>query len=382
MADVFKIAEILVSHAARVHGEEIAIIAYCGSYAKGVASPSSDLDIYYIPDEGKAESLSSQFVLDGLPYDFWGVPWGFAEDIANARSNRPWAVSASLIADTKVLYYRSQEDLDRFNGLKAHIAELVKPENRSLMVGRALDAFKTTLFQLGQMRLAAADGDRAGLHWTGWKFAGSAVNCLALINQTYFTKGWGANLPQILAMRQKPADLEEMLKGITVPEAPGTMLEQADRLAKAVRDMLLDAQASVAETASAKQVFTDFYFFVFEYVGKILSACERKDVATAGFAAFHLQEELCHLMNKVEKGFYGLDFNLLGEYTAAYEKAGFPNLLEPASGGDLATLERRARELDEKAKDWFKKHAVELNILVDKDDLRRFLKQRDPGQRR
>jgi hypothetical protein len=379
MADVFKTAEILVSHAVQVHGEEVAIIAYYGSYAKGSASPTSDLDIFYIPDEGKAASLSSQFILDGLPYDFWPVSWGLAEDIANANSGRPWAVSASLIADAKVLYHRSQEDLDRFNALKARIAELTKPESRGIMVERALDEFKTSLFQLGQMRLAAASGDMAGMYWAGWKFAGSAVNCLALINQTYFTKGWGANLSQVLEMRQKPADLEDMLKDIMVPEAPDSMLEQADRLAKEVRGMLLAAQASLSKTCDAKHVFKDFYFFVFEYVGKVLSACERMDVMAAGFAAFHLQEEICQLTNRVENGYYGADFNLLGEYAGAYEKAGFPDLLQAASRGDLAVLKSRVRLLDEKVKEWFKRHSVELNLLANKDDLRRFLSQRDPG---
>jgi hypothetical protein len=379
MADVFEIAEILISHAERVHGEEVAIVAYCGSYAKGQASSTSDLDIYYIPDDGKAEALSSQFVLDGLPYDFWAVSWGFAEAIANAKSSRPWAVSASLIADTKVLYHRSQEDLDRFNALKARIAQLTKPESRGIMVERALDAFKTTLFQLGQMRLAATSGDTAGLHWAGWKFANNAVNCLALINQAYFTKGWGANLSQVLEMRHKPPDLEEMLRGIMLPGAPDSMLEQADRLARAVREMLLAAQASLSETCDAKHVFTDFYYFIFEYVGKIVSACERSDRIAAGFAAFHLQEELCHLMNKVEQGYYGADFNLLGEYTAGYEKAGFPDLLQAASRGDLAALENQVRQLDEKARVWFTRHGVELNILADQDHLRRFLGQRDPG---
>ncbi len=73
MADVFEIADVLVAHALRAHGDEIAIIACCGFYAKGVASPTSDLDIYYVPDEGKATPLSSQLVLEGLPYDFWPV---------------------------------------------------------------------------------------------------------------------------------------------------------------------------------------------------------------------------------------------------------------------------------------------------------------------
>ena len=148
MSDVFKIAEILISHAVRAHKDEVAIIAYYGSHARGLASPTSDLDIFYIPDEGKAGSLCSQFIIDGLPYDFWPVSWKFAEDIANARSERPWAVAASLIADAKVLYHRSQQDLTRFNALKARIAELTRPESRRIMVERALDEFKNTLFQL------------------------------------------------------------------------------------------------------------------------------------------------------------------------------------------------------------------------------------------
>jgi hypothetical protein len=379
MADVFKIAEILVSHAVRAHGGEIAIIAYCGSYAKGVASPTSDLDIYYIPDEGKAKSLSSQFIIEGLPYDFWGVPWELAESIANARSGRPWAVSASLIADTKVLYHRSQQDLDRFNALKARIAELTRPESRGIMVGRALEAFKDTLFQLGQMRLAVASGDVAGMRWASWEFVNSAVNCLALVNQTYFSKGWGANLSQVLEMSQRPDDLDDLIRDITMPRDTGSMLEGADRLAQAVRKILLAAQASISQTSDARDVFADFYFYIHEYKNKVLSACEREDVVAAGVAAFHMQEQICQLMNKVENGFYGTDFNLLGEYMGAYEKAGFPDLLEPASRGDLEALAGQVQRLDEVAREWFESHSIELNILESEEELRRFLDHRDPA---
>jgi hypothetical protein len=378
MADVFKIAEILVSHAVQAHGGEIAIVAYYGSYARGQASPTSDLDIYYVPDDGRAKSLSSQFVIDGLPYDFWGVGWTFLEDIVNGSSGRPWAVAASLIADTQVLYHRSQEDLDRFNALKARIAELTKPESRSIMVGRALDEFKTTLFQLGQMRFAVADDDVAGIRWAGRKFVHSAVNCLALANQTYFSKGWGANMPEVLAMSQKPADLEGLISAILMPQDAEHMLAAADILAQEVRGILRTAQASISETADAQDVFKDFYYYVFEYRNKVLSACERRDVMAAGSAAFHLQELICQLMNKIDSGFYGEDFNLLGEYIGGYEKAGFPDLLEPATRGDFEALARRAQQLDEKAQEWFKIHSIALNVLESEEELRRFLDQRDP----
>ena len=141
---------------------------------------------------------------------------------------------------------------------------------------------------------------------------------------------------------------------------------------------LLAAQASISEPVDARNVFKDFYFYIFEYKNKVLSACERKDVIAAGFAAFHLQEEICQCMNKVEDGFYGTDFNLLGEYTKAYEKAGFPDLLESASRGDLEELAKRVRRLDEKAIEWFRSHSIELNILESEEELHRFLNQRDP----
>jgi len=377
MADVFKIAEILVSHAVRAHKDEIALIVYYGSYAKGTASPTSDLDIYYVPDDGKAGSLSSQFIIGGLPYDFWGVPWRMLESIVNG-SGRPWAVAASLVADTKVLYHRSQADLERFNGLKARVAELTQPQSRGIMVGRALEAFKTTLFQLGQMRLAVVEKDGAGMRWAGRKLVHSAINCLALLNQTYFSKGWGANMAEVLAMAQRPADLEGIIHAILMAQDTEQVLAAADRLAQEVRRMLRAAQASVAEPAIAQQVFKDFYFYVFEYMNKVLSACERGDVTAAGSAAFHMQEQICQLMHAVDSGFYGTDFNLLGEYIGGYHEAGFPDLLEPATQGDLETLAQRVRQLDEKAKEWFERHAIPLNILQSEEELRHFLNQRDP----
>ena len=76
---------------------------------------------------------------------------------------------------------------------------------------------------------------------------------------------------------------------------------------------------------------------------------------------------------------HGEDFNLLGEYAGAYEKAGFPNLLESASRGDLAALAGQARRLDEKVREWLTGRSIALNVLDDEEDLRRFLNQRDPA---
>ncbi|MBN1259077.1 MAG: GNAT family N-acetyltransferase [Anaerolineae bacterium] len=377
-SDVFEVARILVDHAGRAHPGDIAIIAYYGSHAKGAASPDSDLDLFYIPDEGKAKSLCTQFVLKGLPYDFWPVSWRFAESIANAESGRPWAVAASLIADARVLYHRSPDDLARFEALQQRIATLCQPESRAVMVQKGLDAFNDLLVELGQMQLAGEAGDEAGLRWAGWRLVNHAANCLALINQTYFSKGWGSNWQQIAQLAEKPAHLMEMMQAVVLGKEPEQLHNAGWRLARAVRRTLLTAQAATAEPSGARQELQDFYFFIVEYQHKVLSACARGDAHAAGYAAFQMQEELCEFMNKAERGFYGWTFNLLGEYSTPYHEAGFPDLIEPAASGDLATLAGRARRLGETVKAFFARHDIPLNVVKSPEALKAFLQARDP----
>lgn len=380
MPNVFEIADIFVEHALRSHEGAIAIIAYYGSYAKGTASPTSDLDLFYIADAGKARTLSSQFVIDGLPYDFWPISWPFAESIANAQAGRPWAVAASLIADARVLYHRSQEDLARFEGLQARIEELTQPEQRRFMVEKALDAYDTVLSRLGQIRLAVDEGDEAGAHWAAQQLVNGAANCLALMNQTYFSKGWGANFDQILALPERPADLEHLLRAVLMPESVDHLPAAAGRLAYAVRATLRDAQRSIAEPEDAQTVFKDFYFFVFEYANKIFAACEDHDAVRARFAAMQLEEQILQFMHKVDQGFYPRPFNLLGEYIVGYQEAGFPDLLAPAVEGNLDQLAAQVRRLDAAIQAWLTERDIDLGMLESQEALRDFLNARDPSR--
>ncbi len=378
MPDVFRTAEILISHALETHPGEIAIVAYYGSYARNTASASSDLDLYYIPDPGKALNLSCQFILEGLPYDFWPVSWTFLEEIASAKSRRPWAVAAPLLAYAKPLYHRSQEDLDRFIALKAQLQELTRPEKRGTMIGRALDAFKNLLLNLEHMRLAAAGDDHPGLRWFALRFVNSAANCLGLVNQTYFSKGWGANWPQVLDLPLKPAGFSDRVEAILLSAQPRHALEQAESLARELRETLYQAQTSEVEPLAAQEALKDFYYFVFEYKNKILSACRRGDQMAALYAAFHFQEVLVGVMNQVEKGFYGGDFNRLDELVTGYRSAGFPDLIPAASRGDLEELAQLVQVLDQKMQEYLQDRAIDLNIIPDEEALRRFLQTRDP----
>lgn len=373
MHDVFEVAEILVEHAVETYGGLIAIIAYYGSYAKGRATPASDLDLFYIPDEGQAGALSSQFVLDGLPYDFWPISWIFAEELADARSGRPWAVSASLIADARVLHHRSPADLARFESLQERIAALTRPECRGEMVARALEAFKEVLFEWGQLRLAVNGESAAEVSLEAHKFLYAVVNCLALLNQSYFSRGWGANWPEVFALPQQPPGFEGRVERLLASQEDEQLLSEAEGLIGDLRALLLEAQAAIAQPKEPAQVFANLYPFVFEYVQKVLAACERGKVRAARSAAFQLQEELSRAMNEVDRGFYGAAVNLLGEVDRGYREAGFPDLFEPALRGDLDALARQVHRLDERVRAWLESHDVAFNVLESREALQRFL---------
>lgn len=378
MPTVFDIADILVEHAAQAHAGEIAIIAYYGSHAKGLASATSDLDLFYIPDEGKAGALCSQFVIGGLPYDFWPISWRFAEEIASAASTRPWGVAASLIADAKVLFHRSDADLARFEALQRRILELTQPAKRADMIAKALDEYKNVLVPLGQLRLAAADGDWVSVHAAANRLVAAVANCLALLNQTYFGKGWGANMAEVCALPLVPPGFERLVRAVLAAASTDQLVAAADALAHATRQTLREAQPATAQSTTPAAVFKDFYFFVFEYVNKVVAACAQEDALKARFAAFQLHDEIGALMHQAATGVYPSEFNLLGEYQAAYATAGMPDLLTPAVAADLPVLAQCARDLDTRMQQWLTSHGVALNSLADEAALRTFLSERDP----
>jgi len=134
MTDVFRIADILVENIKTKYADEISIIAFYGSYAKGTATEKSDMDFFFIPRTREAHKASIQFILDGIGFDFWPISWERAEKIASFEE-----VIVPVIADSKVLYSRSDEELERFKGLRTKISSLCSPENRPIMLRKAVN---------------------------------------------------------------------------------------------------------------------------------------------------------------------------------------------------------------------------------------------------
>jgi predicted nucleotidyltransferase len=377
MASVFDVADVFVQHAVRKHGGEIGIIAYYGSYATGTATERSDLDLIYTPDDIAATmDLYTSFVLDGRPYEFWPISWRRLERMASAAEH--WAVSAGLIASSRVLYHRSEEDLDRFEALRSKVRELQTPERRREMVGRALTDYSAVLNSLGKLRLEARKSHLPGVRWAGWEVVTSSIECLALVNQTYFSRGWGSNHEEVLRLREKPEGLAELMEAITTSDDIGSVLTASEELAHRTRDILLRAQREVSKGETVSTVFRNYYPGIHEYVGKIVSAAEEGRPVAANYAAARIQTECGSMLSRALTGMDHGGFNLYSEYHDVYVVNGFPDLMAPTAPAAFTELVERAGRLDARSRSFLREAGLGLNILEDLDHLKRFLEERSP----
>jgi hypothetical protein len=279
-----------------------------------------------------------------------------------------------------VLYTRSDADLARLNGLKAGIAELQKPEQKPQMVRRALEHFKQVLFHLGNLHLAAEEGDFCSLRRAGWNVVMSAVECLALVNQTYFKRGWDNNLEEILQLAVKPANLESMILTIATSPEPAQIVQAGQMLARTTRTLLLQTQEEIATQSRMADFFTDYYPEIRDKVNKLLVRCEKNRAVGASWVAAFLQDEVSLSMEQVLKGVDYFDFNLYSEYATHYRQLGIPELIQYTANGEAALLAAQAERFDQAIREWLHCEAIPLNILESVEALQPFMSARTRGR--
>jgi len=356
--DVFKVADLLVSRAIETHGAEIDIIAYYGSYAQGTARDTSDLDIFYIPADGKNPPVGRAFLIENILFDFWAIGWNTMEGFATGR-NRGWSFAPAIVHHAKILYARSEEQRTRFTALKEKVVDLQKPDAQPQMIQRALDEFKNVMTHLGNLRLAITADDFADVRHAGWKVVLSIWECLALANQVFFDRGWGNLLEQIPRLQSRPKDLETLIVTIGTSDDPVLIANAAEGLALSTRQILREFQKTLHSQQTAHDVFNGSYPEIKDGIGKVLAACEGQKPVAASAAAWFLQLDLSLMLNTIQNSTDHSTFNLYSEFASLYRQLGFSNLMQ-ASSGDLSGLAEQARQLDNRVRQWF--HEQSLNL--------------------
>lgn len=371
MTDVFAIAQIFIDHIKVTCPNDVCIVAAYGSYLNGAPSKYSDLDLFYIPEAGKGDSLYRSFVAYDLPFEFWGVSWEFAEKIAAGQHR--WSIAPAILTNTRVLHARSESDLTRFESLQQQIAQLQLPASKPAAVKLAFNAFTQAQGALSAIQLASDAGDVVATRWACCNFIDALLDCLCLLNQTHFTRYWASDASQVAQLASKPAHLQTHLEQLVTEGNTTVVASLAGELLHDTRHLLLAAQRIVATPAAAGETLRDYYMAIKEYVNKILSACDKGNLVSAAFVATKMQVELAGMLSRIRNGIEATEAHRFAEIRAAYTDAGFPDLSNAISAGDLEAIRQLALDFDDKARALFAQHGVSLNDFHDAPALQTYL---------
>ena len=342
--DLNKLKDKLLNKIERDYRDDVAIVHLYGSFVYGDTNGFSDLDLYFVPKTKRGLDLASTFILDGIGFDLWALPWERLERIASHAEP-----VSSIITEGEVLFFSTQQDLSRFNELKLRASDTSDKEKFLSHSRRMLDSsfkeyFKArTAGSLSQVRLAAI------------RMIDSLSQALALLNQSMIIRGRKHLKDELLAMPLIPSGFAGLSDEVffakdiqSVQSACEKILDETNCLI----DQVLKESLSPGPVAEA---FEGWYEEMIQSYNKIFHACRTGDPYTVLFSVLEYSDELDSKLKQC-----GLP-NDFPDMSAAYDP------------DNLSIMEDTARKHQGSIRGLLKSHGVPVRRIEGDEALDRFL---------
>lgn len=166
---------------------------------------------YFVPVTKKGEAFARTFILKGVGYDIWGIPWERLERFANLEE-----YNITCLADGEILYARTEEDRIRFETLQKKLALHLADKNK--MRAKALQAYSQAKKIYLEMLFASGSDVKLGAGYV----ADYLAQAVAFSNNSYFKKSQTDQLRELKDMKDVPGGFDQLYTKILF-EKDGTL---------------------------------------------------------------------------------------------------------------------------------------------------------------
>jgi hypothetical protein len=284
------VAEMLIEKIKKDYNGDVSLVHVHGSYIYNDTHDLSDLDIFFLPRTQHGFNLGVTFILDGIGWDFWALPWERLEKIAGHDER-----ITSIITEGEILYYYSEEDLERFNLLKE---KALDTSNRKQFLNKANEKMNEVykcFFDLQKVETIS----EARKYAIGIIYIMSYV--LAQINGITIKRGRKYLKQEILAMSLIPKDFEMDYDSIFTDTNVNDIKRSLYNLILNTSTLLNGQLQKMDFNVSFNELLPGWYEEMIQSYNKIYHACAIGDIYTPLFASVEYSTELEKLYKKAGK---------------------------------------------------------------------------------
>ncbi len=233
---------------------------------------------YFVPKTGEGMHAAKAFIIDGVGYDYWALPWERLEKIADMEET-----IAVVLAEGEVVWAESEEDRARFYALKERLFRNlsdIKYVCRILAdrLDEAMEIFKNMAFEedIGKLRMGA-------------RFIGVGLgDAIAAVNGTYVKCGEHGTddpVPLLSRLHRVPEGYIDLQKRLCTARDGEELVALCRGMIRTVRRFLTEL---LPMQEQEKTEYPAGWYEELAYTWRrIKYFCDREDAANAfGWAAY------------------------------------------------------------------------------------------------
>ena len=218
---------VIAEHICRHYARDVSLVLVYGSVAQGRQTPSSDLDLAFIPCTDRGRTLSMTFILEGVGYDFFPISWNRLRRQVEGRD-----AFLTYVRGARVVFAASPEVVWRYEDM-CQRAELDIHRQGYAPVQRTEPFLDRAFTELG--RIAVAD-NLAECRGAAGALLERVMDALHVMNRHFDRPGrnWTETL---YSLPRHPEGLREKIEAIVNAETCTAILDTArDLLAATIRE--------------------------------------------------------------------------------------------------------------------------------------------------